>query len=40
MQAAGNELDKFERPMATDRDLANQVLFASIGAPVNLQTSR
>jgi len=40
MQAAGRELGEFERLIAEDRDLATQVLFASVGALTNLQTSR
>lgn len=40
VQADGAELERFERLIAEDRGLANQVLFASVGALVNLQASR
>ena len=40
MQAAGRELGEFERLIAEDRDLATQVLFASVGALTNLQASK
>ena len=40
MQAVGRELGEFERLIVEDRDLATQVLFASVGALTNLQASR
>ena len=40
MQAAGRELGEFERLIVEDRDLATQVLFASVGALTNLQASK